>query len=234
MRRADRLFQIVQHFRSGRLITAAELSKHLEVSHRTIYRDIADLQASGIPIDGEAGVGYVLKSGFDLPPLMFTRDEVVSLIAGARLIQAWGGATMARAALQALDKIESVLPDPIREQTQQVEIHSIASGITEAVRLRIDELERAVQSRTRLRLTYSDAKGEISDRVVWPLGLWFWGKVWTLVAWCELRNGFRVFRLDRFTEMLTLESPYPDDPKKSLQQFYKEMEVECREMHTEP
>ena len=216
--------------RSGRLVTAAELSEHLEVSQRTIYRDIADLQTSGIPIDGEAGVGYVLKSGFDLPPLMFNRDEVVSLIAGARLIQAWGGAAMARAALQALEKIESVLPDPIREQTQQVEIHAIAAGtgITPDVRQRIDELEQAIQSRQRLELKYSDAKGDESDRVVWPLGLWFWGKVWTLVAWCELRNGFRMFRLDRIGEMLAQESQYPIDPSRSLQQFYKEMEAECR------
>lgn len=228
MRRADRLFRIVQHFRSGRLVTAAELGEHLEVSPRTIYRDIADLQASGIPIDGEAGVGYVLKSGFDLPPLKFTRDEVVALIAGARLIQAWGGAAMARAALQALEKIESVLPDPVREQTRQVEIHAMAAGITEDVRQRIDRLEQAVQAQQKLDLTYSDAKGEESSRVIWPLGLWFWGKVWTLVAWCELRNDFRVFRLDRIEAIAPLGDHYPIEAAKSLQQFYKNMEDECR------
>ncbi len=229
MRRADRLFQIVQYFRGGRLLTAAELGEHLEVSTRTIYRDIADLQASGIPIDGEAGVGYVLKSGFDLPPIMFTRDEVVSLIAGARLIQAWGGAAMARAALQALDKIESVLPDQVREQTRRVEIHAMSNGITTEVRQRIDELEQAVQSRQRLRLTYSDALGEKSSRVIWPLGLWFWGKVWTLVAWCELRNDFRIFRIDRVSAMVPVGSAYPVESEKSLQEFYRRMEAECQE-----
>ncbi len=229
MRRADRLFQIVQYFRSGRLVTAAELAEHLEVSLRTIYRDIADLQASGIPIDGEAGVGYVLKSGFDLPPIMFTRDEVVSLIAGARLVQAWGGAAMARAALQALDKIQSVLPDQVREQTRQVEIHAMAGGITTEVRQRLDELEQAVQSRQRLKLTYSDARGEESSRVIWPLGLWFWGKVWTLVAWCELRKDFRIFRVDRVSAMTPDGSPYPIEPDKSLQEFYRRMEAECQE-----
>lgn len=233
MRRADRLFQIVQHLRSGQLITAAELGERLEVSQRTIYRDIADLQASGVPIDGEAGVGYVLKSGFDLPPLMFTRDEVVSLIAGARLIQAWGGATMARAALQALDKIESVLPDPIREQTQQVEIHAMSNGITPDVRQRIDKLEQAVQDRQRLNLNYADAHGEESSRIVWPLGLWFWGKVWTLVAWCELRNDFRMFRIDRVAAMSTQEGQYPIDPKKSLREFYRKMEDECQSNKSE-
>lgn len=229
MRRADRLFQIVQYFRGGRLITAAELGEHLEVSPRTIYRDIADLQASGIPIDGEAGVGYVLKSGFDLPPIMFNRDEVVALIAGARLIQAWGGAAMARAALQALDKIESVLPDPIREQTRRVEIHAISNGLTAEARERIDELEQAVQSQQRLKLAYSDAQGEESSRVVWPLGLWFWGKVWTLVAWCELRDDFRIFRIDRIAAMTAEGGAYPSEPEKSLQEFYRRMEAECHD-----
>jgi predicted DNA-binding transcriptional regulator YafY len=98
MRRADRLFQIVQHLRGGRLVTAAKLANHLEVSERTIYRDIADLQSTGVPIDGEAGVGYIMREGFDLPPLMFTRDEIVALVAGARMTRAWGGAAMARAA----------------------------------------------------------------------------------------------------------------------------------------
>ncbi|MEL6106032.1 MAG: YafY family protein [Planctomycetota bacterium] len=232
MRRADRLFQIVQYFRSGRLITAAELGQHLEVSPRTIYRDIADLQASGVPIEGEAGVGYVLKSGFDLPPMMFNRDEVVSLIAGARLIQAWGGAAMARAALQALDKIESVLPDPIREQTRQVEIHAVSNGITTEVRQRIDELEQSIQERQRLQLTYCDAQGEESRRFIWPLGLWFWGKVWTLVAWCELRTDFRLFRIDRIAATKP-DGQYPNDSEKSLKEFYRKMEAECHEQRPE-
>ena len=110
MRRADRLFQIVQLLRGGRLTTAARLAERLEVSERTIYRDIADLQASGVPVDGAAGVGYVLRDGFDLPPLMFTRDEIVALVAGARMIRAWGGASMARGAEEALVKIAAVLP----------------------------------------------------------------------------------------------------------------------------
>ena len=227
MRRADRLFQIVQVLRGGRLKTAAELAEQLEVSQRTIYRDIVDLQSSGVPIEGEAGIGYVLQSGFDLPPLMFTRDEVVSLIAGARLIQAWGGAAMARAALQALEKIDAVLPDSVREQTQQVEIHAYANGMHPEVRGRIDELERAVESRQRLKLSYVDAQGAASNRVVRPLGLWFWGKVWTLVAWCELRADFRIFRIDRIYELQPNGETYPSEPDKSLKEFYRRMESEC-------
>ena len=98
MRRADRLFQIVQYLRGGRLVTAAQLAGRLEVSERTVYRDIVDLKSTGVPIDGEAGVGYIMREGFDLPPLMFNRDEITALVAGARLVRAWGGLEMARAA----------------------------------------------------------------------------------------------------------------------------------------
>ena len=116
MRRADRLFQIVQYLRGGRLVTARKLADRLEVSERTIYRDVADLIGSGVPIDGEAGVGYILRAGFDLPPLMFTRDEIVALVAGARVISTFGGAAMAQASQEALVKISAVLPEAERRR----------------------------------------------------------------------------------------------------------------------
>lgn len=224
MRRADRLFQIVQYLRGGRLTTAALLAETLEVSERTIYRDIADLQASGVPIDGEAGVGYVMRNGYDLPPLMFTRDEIVALVAGARLIRAWGGAAMARAAEEALVKIESVLPDAERARANQVEIHAIAQEMTPQVRVRIDEIEHAVEERRRLALAYIDAEDRTTERTVRPLGLWFWGKVWTLVAWCELRNDFRMFRLDRITRMDNGGEVFRPERGKTLTDFYRTME----------
>jgi len=224
MRRADRLFQIVQYLRGGRLNTAAWLAETLEVSERTIYRDIADLQASGVPIDGEAGVGYVMRNGYDLPPLMFTRDEIVALVAGARLIRAWGGAAMARAAEEALVKIESVLPDAERARANQVEIHAIAQEMTPQVRARIDEIEHAVEERRRLALAYIDAEDRPTERTVRPLGLWFWGKVWTLVAWCELRNDFRMFRLDRITRMDNGGEVFRPERGKTLTDFYRTME----------
>jgi len=226
MRRADRLFQIVQYLRGGRLLTAAKLAGTLEVSERTIYRDIADLQASGVPIDGEAGVGYVMRDGYDLPPLMFTRDEIVALVAGARLIRAWGGATMARAAEEALVKIEAVLPDRERARANQVEIHAMAPEMTPAVRARIDEIERAVEARRRLTLDYRDAEDRPTERAVRPLGLWFWGKVWTLVAWCELRDDFRMFRLDRIAAMDDDGTTFRPERGKTLTDFYRTMEDE--------
>ncbi len=224
MRRADRLFQIVQYLRGGRLVTAARLAATLEVSERTIYRDIADLQTSGVPIDGEAGVGYVMRAGYDLPPLMFTRDEIVALVAGARFIRAWGGAAMARAAEEALVKIEAVLPDAERARANQVQIHAIAQEMTPQVRARIDEIEHAVEERRRLALAYTDAEDQLTDRTVRPLGLWFWGKVWTLVAWCELRNDFRMFRLDRITTMDEGGKPFRPERGKTLADFYRAME----------
>ncbi len=198
MRRADRLFQIVQHLRGGRLTTAKQLSERLEVSERTIYRDIADLIGTGVPIDGEAGVGYLMREGFDLPPLMFTRNEIVALVAGARLIRAWGGSAMAEAAEEALVKINAVLPDAERAKANSVQVHAFQMGeLDDATRARLDILEAATETRTRLDITYRDEAGRESERIIRPLGLWFWGKVWTLVAWCEMRNDFRIFRVDR-------------------------------------
>ncbi len=224
MRRADRLFQIVQYFRGGRLVTAAQLGEWLEVSERTIYRDIADLQGSGVPIDGEAGVGYLMRDGYDLPPLMFTRDEIVALVAGARLIRAWGGADMARAAEEALVKIETVLPDEAHRRAAKVEIHAVAPEMTPVIRARIDAIEKAVEQRAALVLSYKDAEDNPTKRVVRPLGLWFWGKVWTLVSWCELRNDFRMFRLDRILRMKKTGASFRAERGKTLADFYRRME----------
>ncbi len=227
MRRADRLFQIVQFLRGGRLVTAAKLSERLEVSERTIYRDIADLQSTGVPIDGEAGVGYLMREGFDLPPLMFSRDEIVALVAGARLIRAWGGAAMARGAEEALVKIGAVLPEPERDRAAQVQVHAMAPEMTPGLRARIDEIEQAVEHRDRLSIAYMDAEEKQTERTIRPLGLWFWGKVWTLVAWCELRNDFRMFRLDRIAGMQKGGEPFIPERGKTLTDFYRLMEASC-------
>lgn len=220
MRRADRLFRIVQFLRGGRLVTAQALAERLEVSRRTVYRDIADLMASGVPIDGEAGVGYVMREGHDIPPLMFTGDEIVALVAGARLIRAWGGVAMAAAAEEALVKIGAVLPEAARQRAEAVQIHAYQMpGLSPEVRALIDRLERAANGQVRLSLLYRDESGAETRREVRPLGLWFWGKVWTLVAWCELRRDFRMFRLDRMREVAEA-GPFRPEPGQSLRDFY--------------
>ncbi|GAA0784090.1 YafY family transcriptional regulator [Roseibium denhamense] len=231
MRRADRLFQIVQYLRGGRLVRARQLSEWLEVSERTIYRDVADLQASGVPVEGAAGVGYLLRDGYDLPPLMFTRDEIVALLAGARLIRAWGGAAMARAAEEAMIKIDAVLPEKIRVKQNEVEIHAFAPEMTPQTRAHLDFLEAAADSRKRLAIAYSDAQGDPTDRIVRPLGLWFWGKVWTLVGWCELRQDFRMFRVDRMSDIRETGDRFEPEPGKTLKDFYLAMEQEGYPQH---
>lgn len=224
MRRADRLFEIIQHLRGGRRTTAKTLAEALEVSPRTIYRDIADLMATGVPISGEAGYGYVMEDGHDIPPLMFTRDEIVALVAGARLARAWGGATMARAAEEALIKISEVLPEDARIQAKAVEVHASAPEMTQAIRARIDFVETAASENATLRISYDDVEGRPTDREIRPLGLWFWGKVWTLVAWCELRQDFRVFRIDRIHSVDRTGKRFGAEPGKSLRDFFVQME----------
>jgi predicted DNA-binding transcriptional regulator YafY len=225
MRRADRLFQIVQYLRGGRLVTARKLADKLEVSERTIYRDIADLIGSGVPIDGEAGVGYIMRAGFDLPPLMFTREEVTALVAGARLIRAYGGAALARASEEALIKIAAVLPEAARAAADRVPIHAYAEQTDPASRERLDEIEATIGNGHLLRLDYTDEAGNRTLRDVRPLGLWFWGKVWTLIAWCELRQGFRLFRIDRIVSTAS-GAPFKPDRTKSLTAALAAMECE--------
>ncbi|MGB0904984.1 MAG: helix-turn-helix transcriptional regulator, partial [Mangrovicoccus sp.] len=210
MRRADRLFQIVQLLRGGRHTTAGKLAEALEVSERTIYRDIADLQGSGVPIEGEAGFGYLMAEGFTLPPLMFTEDEIVALVVGARLVPAWGGAAMARGAEEALIKIASVLPEGPKARAEAVKVHAMAHEMTPDIAARLDAIEAAIDGKRRLDLRYRDGEGQDSSRVVRPLGLFFWGKIWMLVAWCELRDDFRAFRLDRISGMQSLDGFKPE------------------------
>lgn len=200
MRRADRLFQVVQRLRGGRLVTARQLADAFDVSERTIYRDVADLVSSGIPIEGEAGVGYRLREGFHLPPLMFTPDEVVALVVGARMVRAFGGAAMARNSEEALVKIEAVLPEPARRRAHAVPVHALSVRVDDEHREALDALDAAIEARRKLGLVYEDAAGRRTERVVRPLGLTFWGQVWTLVAWCELRDGPRMFRVDRIAQ----------------------------------
>lgn len=220
MRRADRLFQIVQYLRGGRLTTARSLAERLEVSERTIYRDIADLIGSGVPIEGEAGVGYVMRAGYDVPPLMFTQEEVTALVAGARMARAWGGLDMARAAEEALVKIEAVLPQSLKDRAARVPIEAMEFLSADPVdRARLDQLEHAAHARLRVTFPYEDQSGRATTRTVRPLALLYWGRVWTLASWCELRNDFRMFRIDRMGAV-TEGAVFPLEADKSLKAFY--------------
>ncbi|MEM0900490.1 MAG: YafY family protein [Pseudomonadota bacterium] len=223
MRRADRLFQIVQHLRGGRLVTAKILSERLEVSERTIYRDIADLQSTGVPIDGEAGIGYIMREGYDLPPLMFSRDEIVALVAGARLIRAVGGLEMAKAAEEALIKIETVLPEAEKTRVERVAIRAPFRFIPDDVRHSLDVIERASEDRQVLVFNYEDAEGRQTSRQINPLGLWIWTQSWTALGWCRMREDFRMFRVDRMSELSATGERFKPQKGQTLKDCYAQM-----------
>ncbi|WP_422085816.1 helix-turn-helix transcriptional regulator [Variovorax sp.] len=226
MRRADRLFQIVQLIRGRRLTTAAFLAQRLEVSERTVYRDVADLQHQGVPIEGEAGMGYRLGAGFELPPLMFTQDEASALVAAARMAQSWVDPALARDIETGLGKILSVLPVAARVSAEALALYAPAMGLDPALRARLQTLREAVQSHNKLRLAYRDVSGDASERTVRPLGCFYWGKVWTLSAWCELRDDFRGFRLDRMDAIDMLPDRFRDEPGKTLVDLLRTFKVE--------
>ncbi len=219
MRRADRLFRIVQLLRHGRLLTAARLAEKLEVSTRTIYRDVLDLQLSGMPIEGEAGVGYTLRRDLDLPPLMFTSAELTALVLGARLVQAWGGAESVRAAGSALQRIEAVLPAELRDRLSAIQMYAPGFMMPDRDRERLDQLHEAVLATRCVCFAYTREDAVQSRRKVRPLGLFFWSGVWTLVAWCELRDGFRMFRIDRISELAVDALPYVSRPQQALADY---------------
>jgi predicted DNA-binding transcriptional regulator YafY len=221
MRRADRLFEIVHHLRGRRLTTAAQLGQWLEVSERTIYRDIADLLASGIPIEGEAGVGYRLHPDFELPPLMFNRNEIEALVIGARMVESWGGPSLAQGARSALAKIATALPRDKRTTLESSRLFSPNFCFSPQLGERMDAMRTAIDGRHRLELDYRDNDGRDSKRCVHPLGLFFWGGAWTLGAWCELRNDFRSFRLDRIVSCTVHDTQFADTPGRRLADYLR-------------
>ncbi len=226
MRRADRLFQIVQHLRGRRLTTAAQLAQWLEVSERTVYRDIRDLGLSGVPIEGEAGVGYRLSKGFDLPPIMFTFDEVEALVAGARMIQAWGGPGLAASSRSAVAKITLALPPERRESVESTRLFAPDFHIDRTTGQALEEVRQAIVRKRKLRLAYEKSAAQTETRMVHPLGLHFWGAKWTLVAWCELRKDFRSFRLDRIRTAEVTEEAFREEPGRALEDFLARVRAE--------
>jgi predicted DNA-binding transcriptional regulator YafY len=215
MRRADRLFQIVLYLRRRHVSTARDLAQALEVSERTIYRDVQELSACGLPIDSAAGVGYRLRRGFELPPLMFDREELQALRLGARMVRSWADPELSEAAGNALRKIEAVLPPELADPGEALfapQLHPYP------VRL-VGLLRRAAAESRKAHLTYGRPDEPPSVRTVRPLGLFYWGSVWTLVAWCELRRDFRSFRLDRIADTTITDEPFSAEPGKTLEDF---------------
>ena len=227
MRRAERLFQLIQLIRGRRLSTARFLAERLQVSERTVYRDVAELMAQGVPIEGEAGVGYRMRAGFDLPPLMFSKDEAQALVASVRIAQPRLDAALAAQAEGALSKIMAVLPAAARVAAESLAVYAPPPvGLDEATRRRLETLRIATEARHKLKLHYLDLKDRRSERTVRPLGCFYWGAVWTLAAWCETRVGFRSFRVDRIAELEVLGEHFVPEPGKSLADLFRKVEAE--------
>lgn len=227
-RRADRLFQLIQVLRRrrGRAVTAQAIAAELEVSVRTVYRDIRDLQAQRVPIEGEAGVGYVLREGFDLPPLMFTEDEIDALVIGARIVQSWADPGLAAAAGDALAKVEAVLPPQLRPRVRTLGLLSPPTGRRPEVAIDMAALRLAVREQRKVTVDYVSEAGERTSRTVWPMALAFFPPVWLLLAWCELRQDFRSFRVDRIHGILFGEERYPPTPGRRLIDYLKKHNAE--------
>lgn len=216
MRRADRLFQIVQLVRGRRLSTAQGLAERLGVSERTVYRDIADLMARGVPIEGEAGVGYRMRPGFELPPLMFTHDEARALVAAIRVAAPRLDLTLSAEAEGALGKILAVLPPTVRAAAESLALYAPTTPTDEATRARLAQLRQAIEQRRKLRVHYQALDERASTRVLRPLACLHWDATWTLAAWCELRQDFRSFRVDRLRELELLDERFRDEPGRTL------------------
>ena len=226
-RRADRLFQIAELLRGRRLTTAQQLADWLHVSLRTVYRDVQDLQLSGVPIEGEPGIGYRLSRSASLPPLTFTADELMALAAGARMLESWGGESMAAGARGALAKIASAMPADKRATIDRLAFFAPSFHVDRDVSLCVDTLHRAIDSRRVVRFAYLDKHGAATTRRVWPLALAYWGARFTLGAWCELRCDFRHFALSNIGGLEVLEV-FPDVEGRRLGDFMRSIGVKGR------
>lgn len=198
MRPADRLFRIIQVLRAtGRAMTAAEIAEKMEVAPRTIYRDMQHLIASGAPIEGERGVGYMLREAFDAPPLTFTFEQLEALAFGLRAVEMLGDPRLGRVAREARDKLVDLLPQDHAQRMLSAPIHAFRSAAQPLPPDCLADMRLALSSGRKVWISYHSLPGERSQRTVWPLGLSVFGSIWVLTSWCESRQAFRDFRLDR-------------------------------------
>ena len=213
MRRADRLFQIIQILRrTGRPTTAAALAEELETSKRSVYRDIAALIGQRVPIRGEAGIGYVLEGGFDLPPLMLTSDEVEAAVLGAQWVAGHGDAALARAARDLIAKIAVTVPDTLKPLILDAGARTPPGWKIPPDGFDVSQARAWIKSGRKMMLVYRDSQDRETERIVWPAVIGYFDAARVLVGWCELRRGFRSFRVDRVKRATFLDERYPERP----------------------
>lgn len=222
MRKIDRLFEIIQLLRGQRLRTAEFISEKLGVSVRTVYRDIHGLVASGVPIEGERGIGYVIRQSIELPPLHFTPLELQAIQLGINMVKVIADEEVTAAAKEVELKIRDVLPDASRAKSHPPLAHIYFESDPKTLQY-LPTLRHSLEKKQVVQLQYRNEKGKATSRQIWPLGLEYWGKCWTLTAWCELRKDFRVFRLDRISKCETIDRHFKAEKGKTYQDYLKQL-----------
>ena len=211
MRRADRLFQIIQVLRRARApLTADAIAAELETSKRTIYRDIATLIGQHVPIRGEAGMGYVLERGFDMPPLMLTPDEIEAAVLGAQWVAGHADSVLGKAAQDLIAKIAATVPDRLRPFVQEPASRARPDLRVEPDRIDMTKVRAQIHAGRKIALRYRDEHGRDSERVIWPITVGYLDTVRLIAAWCELRKDFRSFRTDRVVDASYLDEKYAE------------------------
>jgi len=223
MRRADRLLRVIQLLRRHRRpVTGARMAEELEVSLRTLYRDVADLITDGVPIRGEAGVGYVLGEGYDLPPLMFKSDELEAIMLGLSWVQRRGDLSLRRAAQDVVAKIGTVLPEAMRPFFYDAPLLTPPKFDLPEDKVDVSLLRQAIRAQSKVHIAYGDEQGALSQRIIWPIAISYFDAQRIVVAWCELRVGFRHFRTDRISVMDVLAEKYREPRLKLLARWKEE------------
>jgi predicted DNA-binding transcriptional regulator YafY len=231
MRRADRLLRIIQILRRHRRpVKGQAMAEELEVSLRTLYRDIADLITDGVPIRGEAGVGYVLGQGYDLPPLMFTADEVEAVVLGLRWVMRRGDRELVRAAQDATAKVGTVLPQDMRPVLLDTALLVPPAYRTYPDAVDLASVRRAIREQRKAHIHYADENGALTERVIWPIAISYFDAQRLIVGWCELRNDFRTFRTDRIREASVLQERYSERRKVLLKRWMEREDVSHNEL----
>lgn len=209
MRRADRLFDIIQILRLARTpVTAAAIATELEVTTRTVYRDIVTLQARRVPIDGAAGLGYVLRRGFELPPLMFTEEEAEAIVVGLRLLPRTGDPALSASARNVLSKLAAAVPEALRARLFDARFHVSETGAPIPEEIDLADIRAAIRQSRKIRIAYLDLKGSLSERTIRPIAVEYYVGATLLCAWCELRDDFRHFRADRIRSARMLDDSF--------------------------
>lgn len=227
MRRADRLIKITHFLRQRRrAVTAKQIAEVFEICTRTVYRDIQCLMDSGVPIMGEAGVGYLIDKQYYLPPITFDADELEAIGLGISMVRQWTDDKFAGKAESAFEKIQAVLPSELQGELQQITTYAMLTRPPVPWSVSFSELRECIRDRHKISIVYADQSKETTTRTVRPLALFFFSPVWLLASWCEKRNDFRNFRLDRMQSLTAYDDTFDDDENKNLT-AYMAKEASC-------